>query len=336
MERARTARAPAPLNAMVARVPLAREFTTLKRVRDAGRPGTWAERSFSRAWCALIAGTAPHVVARRELAAAASAARLGAIDAWWLAGNGWNAPRITDALVRGWNGIGKTLADGLPESERAAITNALEEVADDAVEAAGARGMAGGLTAEPVFVTRLAAQPRAGPTHPALPRLMLLPAESHADHCWSVAVIGTLLAPAYGADAGAVFLAGLAHHLPNAWLPDAGWAADVALGDALGDTWVRLGERALGELPETLRAAARAGLLLPQDVSSAEARAFHAADALDRVLEMEWFARAAAFGLDDALGVLTDGGFDVLHAGPAQAVEREALVSMGFAVGAAV
>ena len=317
---------------MAARVPLAREFTTLKRVRDAGRPGTWAERAFARAWCALITGTALEVVARRELAAAASAARLGAIDAWWLAGNGWNVPRITDALVRGWNSVGETLADGLPESERAAVTSALAEVA---VEAASARGESGGLMPEPAFVTRLAAQPRAGPTHPALPRLMLLPAESHADHCWSVAVIGTLLAPTYGADVGAVFLAGLAHHLPNAWLPDAGWAADVALGDALGDTWAQFGERALVELPETLRAAARAGLLLPQDVSSAEARAFHAADALDRVLEMEWFARASAFGLDDALGVLTDGGFDVLHAGPAQAIEREALVSMGFAVGAA-
>ena len=323
------------MNALAARVPLAREFCTLKRVRDAGRPGTWAERAFARAWRALITGTAPEVVARRELAAAASAARLGAIDAWWLAGNGWKAPRITDALVRGWNSVGETLADGLPENERAAVTSALAEVADDAVKAATAKEESGGLMAEPAFVKRLAAQPRAGPTHPALPRVMLLPAESHADHCWSVAVIGTLLAPAYGADVGAVFLAGLAHHLPNAWLPDAGWAADVALGDALGDTWARLGERALGELPETLRAAAREGLRLPQDVSSAEARAFHAADALDRVLEMEWFARAAAFGLDDALGVLTDGGFDVLHAGPAQAVEREALVSMGFAVGAA-
>ena len=320
---------------MAARVPLAREFTTLKRVRDAGRPGTWAERAFARAWCALITGTALDVVARRELAAAASAVRLGAIDAWWLAGNGWNAPRITDALLRGWNGVGTTLARGLSEREQSAITSALAEVAHEAVEGVSARGESGGVTAEPAFVTRLAAQPRAGPTHPALPRLMLLPAESHADHCWSVAVIGALLAPAYGADAGTVFLAGLAHHLPNAWLPDAGWAADVALGDALGDTWAQLGERALGELPETLRAAARAGLLLPQDVGGAEARAFHAADALDRVLEMEWFARAAAFGLDDALGVLTDGGFDVLHAGPAQAVEREALVSMGFAVGAA-
>ena len=43
--------------------------------------------------------------------------------------------------------------------------------------------------------------------------------------------------------------------------------------------------------------------------------------------------KVAFFDVD---GVLTDGGFDVLHAGPAQAVEREALVSMGFAVGAAV
>ena len=321
------------VSTLAARVPLARELTTLKRVYDAGRPGTWAERAFVRAWRALVAGTAPDVVAQRELAAAAAAARLGALDAWWMASEGWDARRIADALTRGWNSAADTLACELTEIERAAITDAIAEVAHEAANAARDPREIGGLTAEPSFVSRLAAQPRAGPTHPALPRLILLPTESHADHCWSVAVIGALLAPAYGADIGAVFLAGLAHHLPNAWLPDAGWAADVALGDALGDSWARLGERALAELPETLRTAARAGFQLPQDVASAEARAFHAADALDRVLEMEWFSRAAAFRLDDALGGLADGGFDVLHAGHAQAVEREALASMGFAVG---
>jgi 5'-deoxynucleotidase YfbR-like HD superfamily hydrolase len=314
-------------------VPLAREFTTLKRVHDAGRPGSWAARAFARAWRALAAGTAPEVVARRELAAAGAAARLGALDAWWLAGEGWDAARITDALARGWAAVGHTLAAELPAAERAAVADTLAEVARDAVAGAGAAADA--TAAAPAFVARLAAQPRAGPTHPAVPRLVLLPAESHAEHCWAVAAIGALLAPAHGADAGLVFLTGLAHHLPNAWLPDAGWAADVALGDALGELWTELGERALAELPDGPRAAARSALLVPRDVASAEARAFHAADALDRVLEMEWFARAAAFRLDDALDGPARGGFDVLHPGPAQAVEREALAAMGFAAGGA-
>jgi 5'-deoxynucleotidase YfbR-like HD superfamily hydrolase len=309
---------------LAARVPLARELTTLKRVRDAARSGSWAERAFARAWRAIVAGEPAATVARRELAAAGAAARLGALDAEWMATDGWPAPRIADALRRGWTGVAGALAPALPDDETRAIAAALDDVARAAVDAMPDAPPA------PPFVARLAAQPRAGPTHPDVPRLVLLPAESHAEHCWAVAVIGALLAPAHAADAGTVFLAGLAHHLPNAWLPDAGWAADVALDGALGDAWERLGARALDELPETVRETVAAAFRLPRDVTGAEARAFHAADALDRVLEMEWFARAGAFALGDALAAPAAGGFDVLHPGPAQAVERAALAAMGF------
>ena len=140
---------------------------------------------------------------------------------------------------------------------------------------------------------------------------------------------GALLAPAYRADPTRVFLAGLAHHLANAWLPDAGDAADVALGDALGGLVSVLRARALAQLAPALRDMVEAALAIPPDTRSPEAHAFHAADALDRVLEMEWFARVSRFTLGTALGEGPD-AFNVLHPGPNQDGERAALRAAGL------
>ncbi len=60
---------------------------------------------------------------------------------------------------------------------------------------------------------------------------MFEPPENHAEHCLAVAVYGVLLAPRYGADPSVVFLAGLAHHLHNARLPDSGFTGEALLGD---------------------------------------------------------------------------------------------------------
>ena len=308
-------------------VPLARELTTLKRVHAAGRPGSWAGRAFARAWTRLAAGQRADEVMRMELVAAVVATRLGAIDAEFFAAERLPQTRVYRAMRRGWLGAVRALAPA----------------ACDALHATAGEG-AGALTAHiaesfaaahevqlpaPGFVARLADQPRAGPTRPDTPRLMLVPMESHAEHCWAVAVTAALLAPAYGARPAEVFVAGLAHHLANAWLPDAGDAADVTLGDALTDLVPVLRARALAELPADVRATAERALRVPPAAGTPDACAFHAADALDRVLEMEWFARVAAFGLDDALGE-RPGAFDVLHPGPNQAVERAALRAAGL------
>jgi 5'-deoxynucleotidase YfbR-like HD superfamily hydrolase len=319
--------APALLPALV---PLARELNTLKRVRAAGRPGSWAERAFARAWGRLAAGQPAAEVMRMEFVAAVIATRLGAVDAEFFAAERVPPTPAYRAMRRGWQ----------------AATAALAPPARDALRATAGEG-AGALTAHiagtvaaahevalpaPGFVARLAEQPRAGPTRPDTPRLMLVPAESHAEHCWAVAVTAALLAPAYGADAAEVFVAGLAHHLANAWLPDGGDAADVALDGELADLVPALRARALAELPAAVRADVERALRVPPSTGTPDARAFHAADALDRVLEMEWFARAAAFRLDDALSE-RPGAFDVLHPGPNQAVERAALRAAGLLPG---
>ena len=64
-----------------------------------------------------------------------------------------------------------------------------------------------------------------------------------------VAVYGALLADDVGADPADAFLLGLAHHLHNAVLPDAGFAGEILLGDHLEPVLERLTERELATLP---------------------------------------------------------------------------------------
>jgi 5'-deoxynucleotidase YfbR-like HD superfamily hydrolase len=279
-------------------VPLARELNALKRVHAAGRPGSWASRGFARAWGRLAAGQPADDVARMELVAAVTATRLGAVDAEFFAAERLPQTRVYRAMRRGWM----------------AATSALGPDARLVLRATAGEG-AGPLTAHivqsfaaahemqlpaPGFVARLAEQPRAGPTRPDAPRLMLVPRESHAEHSWTVAITAALLAAAYGADAGVVFVAGLAHHLANAWLPDGGEGADAALDGEFAELVPMLRARAVAELPPTVRAMVEHALAVPSATGTPDARAFHAADALDEVLELEWFARVAAFTVDDA------------------------------------
>ncbi len=327
---------------LAALVPLARECNTLKRVHVAGRAGSWAARAFARAWGALAAGEAPDEVMQAELGAAVIATRLGAIDAEFLRAERVPTRQAEDVLRRGWDAATGTLqraaddpdaAELWPSPYEALLTTAAlaDGIPDEAHIAPGLLDYAERVehAAAPAFVARLAEQPRAGPTRPETPRLMLVPMETHAEHCWAVAVTGALVASAYEADAARVFVAGLAHHLANAWLPDAGDAADVALGDALAGLVAPLRERALAQLSPELRDVVEDALEIPPSTHGAEAHAFHAADALDRVLEMEWFARVARFSLDTALGEGPD-AFNILHPGPNQHVERTALRAAGL------
>ncbi|HEY0780159.1 MAG TPA: HD domain-containing protein, partial [Gemmatirosa sp.] len=303
-----------------------------------------AARAFARAWGALAAGEPPDTVMRAELAAAVVATRLGAIDAEFLRSEHLPPGQVDDVLRRGWAAATATLSrvvdaigdrpsttEWTPYPALLATVATAADAADENAIAPGLRNYAARAqhATAPAFVARLAEQPRAGPTRPDTPRLMLVPAETHAEHCWAVAVTAALVAPAYDADPARVFLAGLAHHLANAWLPDAGDAADVALSGALDRLATTLRERALAQLSPELRDTVEDALEIPPDTRSPEAHAFHAADALDRVFEMEWFARAAAFTLDTALGEGV-GAFDILHPGPNQDVERTALRAAGL------
>ena len=154
---------------------------------------------------------------------------------------------------------------------------------------------------------------------------MLEPAENHAEHCAVVAVQGVLAAPRFGAEPAAPFLTGLAHHLHNAFLPDAGDAGDALLGEHLRPMVDVFRARALAELPAGLRETAEASLEAVFRADFPEAQAFQTADVLDRVLEMDWHARSAAFTLDVALGEM-----DIVHPGPVQAFQQEVMRASGL------
>jgi 5'-deoxynucleotidase YfbR-like HD superfamily hydrolase len=283
------------------------ELGDLKRIRAADRPGSLAEQGFLRAWSALVAGVDPAAVALHETARALAATRLSAIDAAVLCAGGMSS-RSAAALLR------RTVRDIAEDAEL------------EGAEAL-AQAVASGFQASdpPAFAVLLCNQPRAGATAPGRPRLVLEPGESHGDHCFMVAVYAVLLAPGYGAEPGACFLAGLSHHLHNAGLPDAGFAGEATLGAELEPLMVAYRERALTQLDGPLRERARAAARHALEIETAEGRAVVAADVLDRVLQMRHFQRTADFTLDQALDDL-----ELVHAGPLQVYGNATVAAAGL------
>lgn len=304
--------AQAGTSALAPLVPLLAEVGDLKRTRTAAAAdddGSLAEGLFRRSWSALVAGEDPKRVARRETAAAVAAARLGGMDAAILRRCGLDREHALDVLDRGFDAA----SGALPEPLRTELRGALGAEEADAAETL------------PDFVGALARQPRAGCTRPGSPRLVLEPPESHADHCAAVAVCGVLLSEGFGAQPAAVFVAGLAHHLHNAVLPDSGFTGEELLGDRLDGILERLNAEALAALPRDLADAARSALTLVGHAGSPEARAFNAADVLDRVLQMRHYARMAQFTLDQALDEM-----DLVHEGPLKDFHERVLAEAGL------
>ncbi|MFV2103615.1 HD domain-containing protein [Micromonospora sp. LOL_024] len=303
--------AAAPTRRLAAVVPAFRQIGDLKRVRVAHADGSVAARAFERSWAALVDGADPAVVAARECAAAVAGARLAGLDAATLTACGLSAPDAETVLARAV----AELADTLHGDTVGRLRGALPGLVAD-------RATGGGV---PSFVPALCRQPRAGATAPGRPRLMVEPAENHAEHSWAVAVYAALLADDVGADFGQAFLLGLAHHLHNARLPDAGFAGEQLLGEHLDPIVDRLTEIELAGLPAELAARVDAALAGRVDVDTPLAAAFHAADVLDRVLQTHHHARAAAFTAEQALVDL-----QLVHDGPCAGYHRAVLRAAGL------
>lgn len=285
-------------------LPLLRELGDLKRIRSADAVGSIAERLFRRGWAGLAAGADAGAVMRRTTAAALAAARLGALDRAKLIELGVEPDRV---LARGFDEVTAEVDAGVRDLLRPALA-----------EGAPAAG------ATPAFVDQLAHQPRAGVTCPGRPRLMLQPAETHAEHCLMVAVYGVVLSGAYGADPAAVFLAGMAHHLHNAAMPDAGFSGEVLLGEALDGAIVRARDAGMAQLDAPVRGRVAAALQPIGGDATPDARAFHAADVIDRVLEIEQHGRAVV-RMEAVLGE-----YELVHAGPVKAFHDRVLGEVGL------
>ncbi len=288
-------------------MPLLRSLEDLKRIRSAGRAGSIAERLFAGAWAALVAGAHPADVARHSLQQALAATVLGDLDA-----------ALLDRL-----GLPAEAARGIVRATVAEAAGPLDPALQDWLLEGPERLPAGAV---PGFVGQLAAQPRAGATAPGRGRLILDPPESHAEHCALVALFGVVLAPVWGARPETVFLAGLAHHLHNALIPDSGFAGEMALGEWLAPAMARATETALGELEPGLRGAVEAACRILPDAGTPEGRAFHAADTLDRVLQVESQLRAAGTSMGFVLREM-----ELVHAGPVKPFQDAVLARMGLA-----
>ncbi|KAA0941291.1 HD domain-containing protein [Streptomyces apricus] len=315
-----------PRDALRAALPLLREIGDLKRVRtaDSGTSpagASMAERAFRRSWAELARGGDPHEVAVRAGAAAVAGARLAGVDGPVLRRCGLTADEAADVLGRSVAQHADSLGQSTYPLLRAALPGLAEDPHEDLYgvphedlheaphgDPYGASYGSGGEDPAPRFAAALCAQPRAGATCPGRPRLMVEPPESHGDHCWAVAVYGVLLAEAFGAEPGDVFLLGLGHHLHNAVLPDAGFSGEELLGEHLTGVVARLTVEQLAVLPGPLTARLGSLLALREAAEAPVARAFHAADVLDRVLQVRHHARAAAFTAEQALDDL-----DLVH-----------------------
>src|SRR4051794_28973907 len=288
-------------------VPLAAELCDLKRIRDASSPDSVASRLFRRAWGALAAGQSPPEVALRTTAHALAAVRLGGVDRVVLEGAGLSGPEAEAVLRRSLDEVAAPIEPWFVSALRGSLAGTL-----DGREA-------------PAFAEALIRQPRAGATCPGKPRIVLEPPEGHGDHCLVVAVLACVLAPRYSANPMTAFLAGMAHHLHNAFLPDSGFAGEVLLGEHLQPVMQRLFARELATLPAPLAGETRAALDLIADAEDPVGRAFHAADVIDRVLQMRHYEQVAQFTTTQALEEM-----NLVHAGPTQAFHMAVLREAGL------
>ena len=306
--------------------PLLTELNDLKRVRAAlsDPSGALAADRFRGAWAALIEGHDPAAVAYSECAAAVAAARLAGIDARVLTDAGLSDEAAAEVLRRSIGQWRNMLPDPLPN---ALATAAGDLPLADAATADRLADLYDGDDPHPFaeILDRLADAPRAGATRPGSARLILTPEESHADHCYLVAVYAVLLSPLYEADAATVFLASLSHHFHNAFLPDAGFTGEELLGEQLEPVMTAFTDRCLAALPKNIADEVREARTCLPDAATPEGRCFHAADVLDRVLQMEYFDRAAKFTTRQALVDL-----DLVHPGPVREFHLEVLRGAGL------
>ena len=288
-------------------LPLYRELGDLKRIHSAKRAGSIAERLFVDGWAALLGGVETHEVMARTVAAALAAVRLGDLDLATLQTLGVSPTAAV--LECGFDSV----ASALNEALRCRLRDALGEGAPTVGTA-------------PPFVDKLARQPRAGVTCPGRARIVLQPAENHAEHCLMVAVYAVIASPWYGADPADVFLAAMAHHLHNADMPDSGYTGEMLLGDVLEGAIGRARDRALAELPAALAADVRRVLLPIAGDATPEARAFHVADVLDRVLEIDQHLRAGRVTMDQVIC-----SYGLVHESPVKPLHDRILAEAGLA-----
>lgn len=176
-----------------------------------------------------------------------------------------------------------------------------------------------------MLIQRLCAEPRAGATAPHKSRVLVVPQESQAEHCYTTAVTAVILAAYFAADPGQAFAVALLHHLHNAFMPDAGFAGEILLGSSLDAVINAARAQALEYLPPALGQLSMAAAATMTHLETPVARVVNAADAIDRVLQTRFHQQMADF---DAEGVQRD--LDLVHEGPLQSFQNSVLHTLGL------
>ena len=318
-------------------LPLFREINDLKRIRSPELLPSIAAAWFRSSAQSLfhtnsdIGGSTRERLALRVTSNIIAATRLGAISVKDLEAGGLAPNVINDIRVKSINERNEAIEDGLLAAMLEAVVDnsdldtGISETKDKSTRDGECSPDNGVEINKQNWIDRLIFQPRAGATAPGQPRIVLEPVESCAEHCLVTAAYAVLLAPSFGADPGDAFAIGIAHHLHNAQLPDAGFAGEALIGDYLDGLIDTLRDAVLATMsPE---AATHLTPLL-SEIASADtplARTFHTADTIDRVLQIEYFARCNRFTLNDALV-----GMELVHAGPVQKFQQEQLDAAGL------
>ncbi|MGL5839911.1 MAG: HD domain-containing protein [Sphingorhabdus sp.] len=293
---------------LLAFIGLFEEIGHLKRIHSANHHGSLATRLFAEGWARIAAGQNATEVALVITAKAVAAARLGDIDTACLRKAGLSQDEAV-AILRA------AIEEMAGPIDPALTIQLVEAVCDDGPQD----------RQPPTFAEKLARQPRAGVTCPGRARIMLEPPENHAEHSIIVGIYAVLLSPHYGADAGAAMLMALAHHLHNADMPDSGFTGEMLLGAHLGPIMDRFTEQALDELPPDIRPSVEAARDKLSGAETAEGKAFHAADVIDRVLQIQSHLAAATLTMDRVLGEM-----ELVHDGPVKAFHDRVLVEAGL------
>ncbi len=290
-------------------VPLIGELSDLKRIVSADRTGSIATRLFFDGWKHLVAGVSIEMVMQIICARALAACRLGDLDRAVLTSLGLDEAKACEILKRSFDAVSAPVDSALAVKLRCTLD------ADTQIDSVA-----------PNFCKQLARQPRAGITCPDRARIMLQPEENHAEHCLVVAVASALIAPLYGAEPANVFLAGMCHHFHSATMPDSGFTGEMLLGDVLDTVINAAREAAMSTLPHALTNQIRPLLAEITSDHTPLARAFHAADVLDRVIEIKHHLKGAGLTMNAVLNE-----YELVHAGPVKAFHDTVLFQAGLA-----
>lgn len=291
---------------IAALVPLFREIGNLKRIRAANLGESFAANLFRRSWSEIIGGADAQIVAVKITSDAVVGANLGAIDREVLETAGLTNQEIETILRRAFDSVAAPINANLQNELRESVATKNYLTAEKTVH----------------FVEQLINQPRSGATKVGAPKLIFDAPENHAAHSIVVGVYAVLLAPEFGADIETVFFAALAHHFHNAYLPDSGFAGEESLGEFLPKIFDVFRRKCLAEIPEHLHEKIWAALKIIETADAPEAQAFHAADVIDRVLQMRHHAEANEFTLKYAMEEA-----ELIHAGAIQNFHYEVLRS---------